>query len=77
MSNKDHLIVIKNGQDMIDATICMNTIPADEVGPAHKKYYYCLSDGMRISYGFTKREALEMLLDISREQSWRVLQPLT
>ena len=75
--NKDHLIVVKEGRCMLDATIRITHVPADAVGPAHKKYSYELSDGTAISYGWTKTEALHKLLQVAKERGWRVLQYLT
>lgn len=72
---KDHLI-IQAGSRLLDATLTVTTVPADEVGPTHKKYAYELSDGRRISYGYSRREALAELLGRANVEGWKVLQPL-
>lgn len=72
---KDHLVVKIDG-DLIDATMSITTVPADEMGPAHRKYKYELSNGRSIAYGYTRRDALEMLLAVAAERGWAVYQPL-
>jgi hypothetical protein len=72
---KDHLVVNVDGH-LLDATMSIRTVPADEVGPAHRKYNYELSNGRSIGYGYTRREALETLLAVAAERGWKVYQPL-
>ena len=72
---KDHLIV-QAGLRLLDATLTVTTVPADEVGPTYKKYAYALSDGRGISYGYSRREALAQLLSRANVEGWKVLQPL-
>lgn len=71
---KDHLVVNVDGH-LIDATMSIRSVPADEVGPAHRKYRYELSNGRSISYGYTRRDALEVLLAVAAERGWAVYQP--
>ncbi|CAG2145517.1 DUF4177 domain-containing protein [Cupriavidus plantarum] len=73
---KDHLVVKIDGV-LADATMTITTVPADEVGPAHRKYHYALSNGRQIAYGYTRREALEMFLTVASEQGWAVYLPLS
>ena len=73
MSN-DHLI-IKRSDELVDATLTTITVPSDEVGPAHKKNYYNVG-GQEIIFGYTKSEALKILLEIASEHGWQVLKPL-
>ena len=73
---KDHLVVKIDGA-LVDATMTITTVPADEVGPAHRKYHYTLSNGRWIAYGYTRREALDMLLTVAGEQGGAVYQPLS
>jgi len=73
--SKNHLIVIKD-ESMINATLHTYMIPDDGVGPAHKKYAYSLSDCTEIACGWTKGEALELLLVVATERKWRVFHPL-
>lgn len=73
--SRDYLKVLVDGL-LLDATLTTISIPACEFGAAHKKHYYEL-DGRQISYGLTKREALEQLIIVSRERGWEVYQKLS
>lgn len=73
---KDHLVVKVDG-DLVDATMSIATIPADEMGAAYRKYNYELSNGRSITYGCTRRSALEMLLAVASERGWAVYHPLS
>ncbi|WP_124674387.1 hypothetical protein [Burkholderia cepacia] len=75
-ASKDHLFVQIDGA-LIDATMTVTTVPADEVGPSHRKYRYDLSDGRSVAYGYSKREALDRLLEVGNECGWAVYQRLT
>ncbi|HDR9473289.1 hypothetical protein [Burkholderia multivorans] len=74
-ASKDHLFVQIDGA-LIDATMTVTTVPADEVGPSHRKYRYDLSDGRSVAYGYSKREALDRLLEVGKERGWAVYQRL-
>ena len=54
----------------------VTTVPADDVGPTHKKYHYELPGGRVSSYGYTRKEALAELLAQAKTEGWRVLKPL-
>ena len=73
--SKDNLLVLIDG-DLVEANLITAAIPADSVGPAHKKHHYALSNGQNIVYGWTKAEAYKMLIDLANELGWIVLQPL-
>lgn len=73
--SKDNLLVLIDG-DLIGANLVTASIPADSVGPAHKKHYYALSNGQRMCYGWTKAEACKVLIDRANQLGWIVLQPL-
>lgn len=73
---KDHLIVLAEGGVMLDACLIASTIPADSVGPAHKKYGYQLSNGGAVASTFTKADALDCLIAVATERGWKVLLPL-
>lgn len=75
IKSKDHLL-IKAGGLLLDATLEITTVPRDEVGPAHQKYTYSLSNGHRASYGYSRSEALSELIKCADEAGWVVLQPL-
>lgn len=71
----DHLMILSR-EGIFDATLTVTTVPADDVGPAHKKYHYELPGGCVSSYGYTRKEALAELLTHAKREGWRVLQPL-
>ncbi|MCB5324977.1 hypothetical protein LH412_23610 [Yersinia intermedia] len=71
----DHLI-IQTSAGLFDVTLTVTTVPADDVGPAHKKYHYELPGGRVSSYGYTRKEALAELLTHAKNEGWKVLQPL-
>lgn len=73
--SKDNLLVLIDG-DLVEANLVTASIPADSVGPAHKKHHYALSNGQLIVYGWTKAEACKMLIEHANELGWIVLQPL-
>lgn len=73
--DKNHLYVVLQ-DEWVDATLHSHTVPADSMGPAHQKHAYHLSNGMQLAFGWTKREALDVLLTAAGERGWRVLQPL-
>jgi len=72
--SNDHLVVRIEGE-MLDAVLHISTVPADEVGPTHKKYWYELSD-RQTPHGYSRREALDHLLQITKERGWKVYKPL-
>lgn len=72
--NRDHLKVLREGR-LLDATLTARTVPACEVGPAHKKYFYEI-DGRSLSFEYTKRKALDRLITEANEGGWKVFQPL-
>lgn len=72
--SKDCLKVLIDGE-LIDATLTTITVPACSMGPAFKRHYYEVNQ-TQMGYGDTKRDALEMLLGISREKGWLVYQEL-
>jgi hypothetical protein len=72
---KDNLLIEIEGV-RAQANLTTYSIPADEVGPAHKKYAYRLSIGREIAYGWTKNEALQELLQVANENGWIVLHRL-
>lgn len=74
-ARKDHLLV-RTGGGMLDAMLTIATVPGDEVGPTHKKYWYELSDGRRIAFGYSRREALDLLLQCATDGGWTVFKPL-
>ncbi|WP_157379854.1 hypothetical protein [Burkholderia ubonensis] len=74
-ASKDHLFVQVDGT-LLDATMTITTVPADEVGPSHRKYRYDLSDGRSIAYGYSKREALDRLREVAKERGWAIYQRL-
>ncbi|UEP39762.1 hypothetical protein LL998_34040 (plasmid) [Burkholderia ambifaria] len=74
-ASKDHLFVQVDGA-LIDATMTVTTVPADAVGPSHRKYRYDLSGGRSVAYGYSKREALDRLLEVGKERGWAVYQRL-
>lgn len=74
-TSKDSLIVQKEDV-FVDACLVSRHFPADEVGPAHKKHAYHMSDGIAISYGWTKTEAFSNLIAVASERGWVVLQRL-
>ena len=51
----DHLI-IQTSAGLFDVTLTVTTVPADDVGPAHKKYHYELPGGRVSSYGVAALE---------------------
>lgn len=71
----DHLMILSR-DGLFDSTLTVTTVPADDVGPAHKKYHYELPGGRVSSYGYTRKEALAELLAQAKTEGWRVLQPL-
>lgn len=74
--SKDHLKVQIDGE-LLDACLVSETIPADEFGRAHKKHFYKISNGPNIGcYGWTKKEALQMLIEIANENGWLIFQKL-
>lgn len=73
--SKDNLLVLIDG-GLVEANLVTTSIPADSVGPAHKKHHYALSNGQSIVYGWTKTDAFKMLIEIANELGWIVLQPL-
>ncbi|WP_321853789.1 hypothetical protein [Burkholderia cenocepacia] len=74
-TSKDHLFVQVDGA-LLDATMTITTVPADEVGPSHRKYRYDLSDGRSIAYGYSKREALDRFREVAEERGWAIYQRL-
>ena len=72
-ASKDHLLV-RTGGGMLDAMLTIATVPGDEVGPTHKKYWYELR--RRIAFGYSRREALDLLLRCATEGGWTVFKPL-
>lgn len=73
--SKDRLLVKIDGQ-LIDAAISITTVPADRVGPEYKKYNYALPNMGKIAYGYSRREALDMLLAVAKEYGWAVFQQI-
>ncbi len=71
----DHLMVLTSA-GLFDSTLTVTTVPADDVGPTHKKYHYELPGGRVSSYGYTRKEALAELLAQAKTEGWRVLKPL-
>ncbi|RTL27593.1 MAG: hypothetical protein EKK47_18170 [Burkholderiales bacterium] len=71
----DHLMILTSA-GLFDSTLTATTVPADDVGPTHKKYHYELPGGRVSSYGYTRKEALAELLARAKTEGWRVLQPL-
>lgn len=73
--SKDSLLVLMDGV-LQEANLTTVSIPADCVGPAHKKYHYALSGGQCTGYGWTKAEACKELIEHSDSLGWIVLQRL-
>lgn len=73
--SKDYLKVQIDGE-LLDACLMSQSIPADEVGPAHKKHSYQISNGINIAYGWTKKEALQMFIAVANENGWLIFQRL-
>jgi hypothetical protein len=78
--NKDWLIVQINGE-LLNATVEVATEPpvfidGEMVIGAQKKYAYRLENGAHIAGSYTKKQAVDALLAIAKDQKWRVFLPL-
>lgn len=71
---RDHLKVLRGGT-LLDVTLTTQTVPACEVGPSHKKYYYQISSES-MGWAYTKREAFDLLMKKANAGVWKVFQPL-